>query len=66
MTSLPIPSAGMRPILRDCLVAVEKDRRGILNILDKRLIKMLSLGRNVPVTSLDALELPRLYVYDVY
>jgi len=33
MTSFPIPSAGIRPILRDCLAAVEKDLIGSLNIL---------------------------------
>lgn len=33
MTSLPIPSAGIRPILRDCLLTVDKDLIGSLNII---------------------------------
>ena len=33
MTSFPIPSAGMRPILRDCLAAVKKDLAGSLNMI---------------------------------
>lgn len=33
MTSFPIPSAGMRAILRDCLAAVEKDLIGSLSIV---------------------------------
>ena len=34
MTSFPIPSAGIRPILIDFLAAVEKDLIGSLNIED--------------------------------
>lgn len=33
MTSLPIPSAGMRPILRDFLAVDEKARTGALNMV---------------------------------
>jgi len=32
ITSLPIPSAGMRPILRDCLAVVERERIGARNM----------------------------------
>ena len=36
MTSFPIPSAGIRPILKDCLLTVvEKDLIGSLNIIEE-------------------------------
>jgi hypothetical protein len=44
MTSFPIPSAGIRPILRDCLPTVEKDLIGSLNIIEEE--KRGVLGRN--------------------
>jgi hypothetical protein len=47
MTSFPIPSAGIRPILRDCLPTVEKDLIGLigsLNIIEEE--KRGVLGRN--------------------
>ena len=34
MTSFPMPSAGIRPILSERLAAVENDRRGVLNMTD--------------------------------
>ena len=37
MTSFPIPSAGMRPILRVCLAAMEKGLKGTLNMVGDRL-----------------------------
>lgn len=36
MTSRPIPSAGMRPILRDCLATVAMVRMGALNAMIER------------------------------
>jgi hypothetical protein len=33
MTSLPIPSAGIKPILRDCLAEVAKVRKGARNMV---------------------------------
>ena len=37
MTSFPIPSAGMRPILSVCLAAIEKGLKGTLNMAGGRL-----------------------------
>jgi hypothetical protein len=39
MTSFPIPSAGIRPILKDCLPTVEKDLIGSLNIIVEEIRK---------------------------
>ena len=36
MTSFPIPSAGMRPILSVCLEAEEKDLKDALNMAGDR------------------------------
>ena len=40
ITSFPIPSAGMRPIVSVLRVAVARDRIGVLNIVFKRKLKV--------------------------